>query len=355
MENRIKISVIIPIFNVEKYINDCLLSVLNQTLNEIEIICINDGTLDNSMQTVNKYAAYDSRIKIINKKNGGLSSARNAGIEKAKGEYILFLDSDDWIVPETLEEIYYIANEYDLDNIYFNADSFFETDEISKREEGYSTYYKRNASYEGIYTGVDLCVNMMRNGDFRPSACIQMPKRKMLIENGIKFYEGIIHEDNLFTIQSLLNEKRVMFTGKSYYKRRMHYNSIVTTVKGVKNAIGYYICIREVEKYITDKKLEEDLYFEIENYLSWIKNKSIDYIKDIDRGEVLEEVKNYANDIVLSFMLHIYREAVYRRELEKKMDNLRCEVVDYQKCNSYKIGRIITYVPRKLKELISNL
>ena len=119
-----RVSIIIPIYNVEQYIEECLLSAMRQTLKEIEIICVNDGSTDDSMGIVRKYAREDPRIRIVEKENGGLSSARNAGMDAAKGEYILFLDSDDWILPETLEEIYDSAVKNDLDNVYFNAAVF---------------------------------------------------------------------------------------------------------------------------------------------------------------------------------------------------------------------------------------
>lgn len=105
MEEKIKVSVIIPVYNVEDYIEKCLESVVNQTLKEIEIIVVNDGTKDNSMKKIEKYFS-DSRIKIINKQNGGQSSARNAGLAISKGEYISFIDSDDFIEEKMLEELY---------------------------------------------------------------------------------------------------------------------------------------------------------------------------------------------------------------------------------------------------------
>ena len=97
------ISVIIPCYNVENYVARCLDSVINQTYNNLEIICVNDGSTDNTLAILKDYAKKDSRIKIIDKKNGGLSSARNAGIEVASYEYVVFLDSDDWIEPNTYE------------------------------------------------------------------------------------------------------------------------------------------------------------------------------------------------------------------------------------------------------------
>ena len=98
-----KISVIIPVYNVEKYLRRCLESVINNTYTNLEIICINDGSSDNSLKILNEYAARDSRVVVFSKSNGGLSSARNKGIKKSTGEYITFIDSDDWVHPQFFE------------------------------------------------------------------------------------------------------------------------------------------------------------------------------------------------------------------------------------------------------------
>ena len=136
-----KVSVIIPVYNVEKYLDDCLGNVVNQTLEDIEIICINDGSTDNSLEVLRKYESEDERIKIIDKENGGLSSARNAGIKEAKGEYILFLDSDDMISRGLCKNTYYLAKTYgDVDAVeiktasFKNGESFsFEDNEFEER------------------------------------------------------------------------------------------------------------------------------------------------------------------------------------------------------------------------------
>lgn len=120
-----KVSVIIPVYNVEKYLEDCLNNTVEQTLEDIEIICINDGSTDNSLEILRKYENKDQRVKVINKENGGLSSARNAGIREAKGEYILFLDSDDMISKGLCKNAYYLAKTYgDVDAIEIRTDSF---------------------------------------------------------------------------------------------------------------------------------------------------------------------------------------------------------------------------------------
>lgn len=130
MKEDIKVSIIIPVYGVEKYISQCLESVINQSYENIEIIVVNDGTKDNSMKIVEEYLL-DERIKIINKENGGLASARNRGIEEATGEYIYFLDSDDWIEVNTIEVLVEESN--NLDIIYSNFWYFDEKNQKKRK------------------------------------------------------------------------------------------------------------------------------------------------------------------------------------------------------------------------------
>lgn len=111
----IKISVIIPVYNVEMYLEQCVNSVMNQTLDDIEIICVNDGSTDNSLHILKELATKDKRLKIINQENLGLSEARNRGIKEAIGKYISFIDSDDWIDVDFLEKLYSAAEENQAD------------------------------------------------------------------------------------------------------------------------------------------------------------------------------------------------------------------------------------------------
>ena len=115
----VKISVIVPVYNVEPYLPQCLDSLIEQTFNDIEIICVNDGSTDGSLNVLNHYAAKDSRIKVIDKPNGGVSSARNRGLDAAQGEYISFVDGDDWLKQNAYEEIISAVDKRNVDMAVF--------------------------------------------------------------------------------------------------------------------------------------------------------------------------------------------------------------------------------------------
>ena len=159
-----KISVIIPVYNVEKYIRECLDSVLEQSLKDIEIVCVNDGSTDGSRGVLSEYEAGDKRIIVLDKENGGLSSARNSGIDIAQGKYVLFLDSDDLLnSEEALSILYDKAEKEVLDQLYFDAEVFFENEEVKTQNSNYIEYYKRKKNYfqnfrqTGILSRMPVC------------------------------------------------------------------------------------------------------------------------------------------------------------------------------------------------------
>ena len=140
-----KISVIIPVYNVEKYLRECLDSVADQSLKDIEIICVNDGSTDSSRDILLEFKEKDSRFIVLDKQNGGLSSARNAGFAAAKGTYILFLDSDDILKGvSALEKLYERAEKDRLDDLFYDADVFFENESIKLDNKNYINYYAIN-------------------------------------------------------------------------------------------------------------------------------------------------------------------------------------------------------------------
>ncbi len=119
--NALKVSLIIPVYNTEKYLRQCLDSVISQTFKEFECICINDGSTDNSLPILQEYINKDIRFKLIDKKNEGVSVARNTGIQNATGKYIVFIDSDDWITKDYIEVLYNTIEKYDCDLVSSDA------------------------------------------------------------------------------------------------------------------------------------------------------------------------------------------------------------------------------------------
>lgn len=205
-----KISIIIPVYNVEKYIHQSVSSAINQTLTDIEIILVDDGSSDNCPAICDKFANDDKRVVVIHQKNKGLGGARNTGIEIAKGKYILFLDSDDWITIDCCEKMYNIAIRNNVDIVLSGEVLFF--DDSNTYSDGWRDYSEKIGKIEQIN-------NRNYVNCFTP-AWGRLYKRTFIKNNKLKFVERCFYEDNSWgcLIAGLTN--KVAFAGNFFYYRQ---------------------------------------------------------------------------------------------------------------------------------------
>ena len=225
-------SIIIPVYNVEKFLRECLDSVLYQTCTDWEAICVNDGSTDGSDAILNEYSAKDMRFNVINKVNGGLSSARNIGFDAAKGDYVLFLDSDDWLETNALEVL--AANMDNEDMLCFSGRRFFEADKsFQPSDQLQERHYPSGMEYYND--------NALQRRDFAFVCVVLRAYRRMfLLENRLSFKEGIYHEDNLFTPLTCYYAHGVRTINECLYNYRVRESSITTTEnpKRLKDLMG---------------------------------------------------------------------------------------------------------------------
>ncbi len=223
----VKVSVIIPFYNVEKYLSNTLSSVLAQEFENLEVILINDGSTDQSESIANKFVDSNKNITLFSQDNKGVGAARNAGIQNANGKYLLFLDSDDYLEVKAIETLFKRCDALNLDVLMFDAETVF--------DENLSDFkipvnYSRSNEYADVYTGEEMFANQYSNNDFKVSPTLIMVKKKVILENKIVFPVGIIHEDQVFIFQLLLNSKRVSHIRKKMYNRVYRSNSIMTSL-----------------------------------------------------------------------------------------------------------------------------
>lgn len=211
------LSIIIPVYNTEKYLVKCLDSVINQTFKDIEIICINDGSTDNSFDILKKYQVIDSRVKILDKKNGGLSSARNVGIKHAKGKYITFVDSDDFIELNTYESLLSLFNNPKVDLVYFSTQLVIEDSRCRTQDERY---------FEHKYTGfVELSNEIIKKMDV--CAWNKIYKLSIIKKYEIRFPNGLWYEDNPFFWSYALVCDCAFFVDDKFYNYLIRTGSIM--------------------------------------------------------------------------------------------------------------------------------
>ena len=259
------LSVIIPVYNVENYLNECLDSVTSQTLEDMEIICIDDGSTDNSPDILKEYSKKDKRIKIITKENGGQATARNLGIKEAQGEYIAFVDSDDFIEPTMFEKLYTKAKDNNLDIAMCKIATYDnQTEEI-----------KDNVWYYMLGVFRDFEKDIFNHKDTKEFTCHiavtpynKIYKTTLLKENNILFPEGLIFEDEKFFYDTYLRAKRVSIVDEFlYYYRINRKGSTVDTIKD-----NDFSDIVPISKLIRETFKETDNY---EDYKILLSNRFI--------------------------------------------------------------------------------
>lgn len=245
-----KISFVIPVYKVEQYIEQCVDSVLNQTYKDIEVVLVDDGSPDNCPKICDEYAIKDNRIKVVHKPNGGLSDARNAGLKVASGDYVIFMDSDDfWTSNNHLEQLIEIVKiNPDCDFVGFNCSYFY------PNTDSYVQWVPYFEDIEKPSSGNDAMSALVRSGTFPMSACMKIIKREFLINNKLFFEKGILAEDIPWFINVLEKCKKCMFTNQYIYAYRQNVSGSITNSGGERSFNNLFTILKsEVEK-INDRK-----------------------------------------------------------------------------------------------------
>lgn len=225
--NKGKVSIIVPVYNVENWLNKCIDSLIEQTYEDVEIILINDGSNDKSGEICDKYAFENKKVKVFHNDNHGLSYSRNFGIKNSNGKYIMFVDSDDYISDtNVIEKFVYILQSEKSDFIYTAYCRF----EDGKDDEIVETL-PIDINKEEIYkiSGIDTLALLINKNNYHHAAYLKICNKRFLIENKLFFKENIYHEDAEWTPKLFYYAKKISIYKEPYYMRRMRENSIITT------------------------------------------------------------------------------------------------------------------------------
>lgn len=280
----VKISIIIPVYNTEEYIEKCLNSIFQQNYIDLEVICINDGSTDKSLEILLKYQKQYKNLKVINKSNEGSGIARNLGLKVATGEYILFADSDDWYLKNAFYELFEIINKKNkTDIIIFGALTF---DQKKTRKGHYSINKIPSKFYNSTFSYEDIKEDLFK---FPSTAWSKIYRRNFLEEKNIKFQEIIVGQDQLFFINSMILAKDIKTLNKNIYCYNKNRKGSTTSIKKKKSLSAIYV-FYAIENLIKDNKLNNS-YFILDKYfkkaLSWLPKMADDY-KDIYYDELIQ-------------------------------------------------------------------
>ena len=361
----VKVSIIVPVYNVEVYLRTCMESILRQTLHDIEIICVNDGSTDRSLEILEEYRKADPRVKVISRENGGYGKAMNIGLDAATGEYVGIVEPDDYVSLTMYEDLYQIAHQNDLDIV--KADFYrFETDE--EAEKRIFTYVHLSREKED-YGHVFAPIQNKKSFFFVMNTWAGIYRTSFLREHGIRHHEtpGASFQDNGFWFQTFVRARRVMIVDRPCYRvRRDNPNSSV-------HDKGKVYAVNAEYDYIKGLLMKEPEVWEEVKGIYWRKryhnycatlnriDKTLtgDYVQQMIRemqwGEKRGEFSSAdfpENEWPRISMLLQGNGAGFIQDFFPQNLNAELELNLLRNSRSYRIGRIVTCIPRKLRDLV---
>lgn len=322
----VKVSIIVPVYNVEDYLDECVNSLVKQTMQEIQIVLVDDGSTDQSGKMIDDYAALDDRIIALHKENGGQSAARNHGLQYATGEYILYVDSDDYIVLDACEKLYETAVRFDADIVQGDLEN------EEKLIINSSSFRKIPSENKAVSTKQFL-KEKVQTETYDIVPVLYLVRSSLIIRERLLFPEGYTYEDQLYTFQLLTKDATIVKIRFPFYFYRMDRPGSTTNHIVLKRGMdAAYICREMYHHYLTLPKenAEENAtvvlisLFQFYNvYLKLVPSDRTAILRDFDILELISkipEVKNYRAlyDQLIRFSAHPKRVA-FLLDAKKKM------------------------------------
>lgn len=285
------VSVIVPAYNVEKYLERCLQSIVNQTLRDIEILLINDGSSDDTPIICDEWAKKDARIRVVHQENVGIATTRNRGIALAKSDFIGFVDSDDWIEPDMYEALFCLMQEHDADLVMCNLWHDYIEDGRSVQLYDIPT---------GLYPKRDSLIRLLMDKRFDNYCCTKLYKKKLF--EGALYPDGLWMEDHSTTFKHFYNAKCIAYINKPFYHYTRHSESFTMT-PSVRMENAYYLAILERLRFCAEKGFmtsKEWALFRIKQakrLMTTLKDLALVSSPD-DHKELKDEIKKSINEIL---------------------------------------------------------
>lgn len=300
MDNTL-VSIVIPVYNVEKYLGECLDSVLAQTFSNIEVICVDDASTDRSLYILEKYSLQDERIRIIkNEKNRGQAFSRNKGFAAVRGKYTYYLDSDDCIERDAIENLYHYGEKYETECILFNSRAMREMEAVGK---GPSLQYGLKEIDKKLLDGPSLYKILNENNLYTGSLWRRFWRTDFLISSGLKFEESLrTSEDAPFSLKAILCSKRMMVVDENYHIYRRREGSLTTEAGLLKMQCSFRSYCMMLD-FWRDHQFETDVEDVLNTYLKkWLISVKRMYIRNkskVDKSIFTDGRERYLFEVLI--------------------------------------------------------
>ena len=369
-----KVSIIIPTYNVKPYLRECLDSVVGQTLKDIEILCVNDGSTDGSLEIIEEYARKDDRIIVISGSNGGYGKAMNKGLHQATGEYIGIVEPDDYIALNMYEELYEKAKFYDADIVKADFYRFTRNDDGNM-----NLVYNHLSEFTDDYNKVICPVDELRSFKFIMNTWSGVYRREFIEEHKIRHNEtpGASYQDNGFWFQTFVYAKRVVFYYKPYYRnRRDNPSSSMFSKTKVYSMNVEYAYIKKLlmnQADVWEKVKYIYTYKRYQNYIGTINRIANEfkrqYVLDISEefkeaevdGELSSEVflpgewnslQFIKNDPENYFLFNVLRGDT-EKQIQIDLDRANERIYELEHSTTFRVGKVFMFLPCRIKDFFT--
>ena len=334
------VTVMVACYNCADYVGECLESLKAQTFGDFEVIVVDDCSSDKSLEVVRACAAGDDRFEVVQLfENRGPGGARNVAIDRAKGEYVMYVDADDRLAANALERLISRARRQNLDELYFSAQSFFE--DAAAMSVMYEDFGGRT-SFDGVATGMELFTFFSDRGEYYTQGALRMVRRALLMRWGVRFPERIIHEDVMYGFQILTHAQRSSFLNEPLYLRRQRAGSIMGSTRSLANVEGHLASIGFVNAWMKSHAGEVDASF-LEaagrEVGLWKQLIARDWDNNLSDSDKVEFLRGMQPDELFDFKYDVLGmgQAAERAAAE------------WRESQTYRLGDALASGPRKLK------
>lgn len=316
------ISVVMPCYNVQNYVRETITSVFAQTFTDFELICIDDASTDTTLEILKEIATDHVNMTVIADENHGVGYQRNQGIQRARGKYVYYMDSDDLLKENCFQRIFDCAESSRLDLLYFEGTALYENENLRKRFPAYETLYNRKQAYPKIYNGEELYVKLRKAGDFIVQPCLQFIRREFLIENNLHFPDVRLFEDNEYTLKTILKAKRVTCIPDVLFLRRVRENSLVTA-EGIqeKKAKEYGVVLHAMLQVLSEYTGKPEIYETMSQHIQMMLQMVARQMNGKSNGnhlEILEQLPSVS--FSLFYSLWSDRDTKFRQACEERTE-----------------------------------